>query len=822
MHASRPAILLAATAAAASTTLLFAHVDDAKVFDRIPPFIGPAYRAAEGGLADAAGQFTSSNVTLLSWLPLSEWSGATNANVVEHYVSPSGREYALLGLNVGTAFVEVTNPSSAQKIALLSGPNSLWRDLRVYGHHAYAASEGGGGIQVFDLSQIDSGVVTLVNTVTTGGNAATHTIFVDQASGFLYRCGGAGNGLRIYSLADPSTPTFVGQWQDKYVHEVTVVPYDSGPYAGKQIAFCCGGLNNGYLNSGLSILDVTNKSSIQVLSTLLYPNAVYSHQCWLTPDHKYAYLDDELDESNLGIPGTTHIIDIQNLSSPAQVATYSNGNTAIDHNLYVKGTMAFMSNYRSGLRLVDVSNPLAPVETGFFDTFPGSDSANFNGLWDNDPYLPSGTVLGSDIERGLFVWYVGPAPLNFSFPDGLPALLDPAGQELTVQIGGINTLTVVPGSVFLKVQTAQGVLTVPATESSPGVWVATSPALVCTESVSYSFTAKASNGIVLSAPTPGAVAVAAVGAAVAFADNMESDIGWTSGAPGDTATFGQWVRVDPIGTTAQPEDDNPAGVGTLCWVTGQGTPGGQAGEADVDFGITTLTSPIFDATGDGEAIVEYARWYSNNLGNNPAQDSMPISISNDGGATWTLLETVTDSRGLGSWRVSSSPISFNRTANMRLRGRRPRRRVAGRGGRRRCAAGSLRMRAAPAIPGDLNGDGVVDGADLDLLLGAWALPGVRPTSTATARWMHADLGLLLGNWGSRWRGHRPDPGRRVVDVRAVRRRLSRTIAAAVVADLHQSLERSPRKRRGRSPRRRARSLGEFPWRCRRRQAARRR
>jgi hypothetical protein len=170
------------------------------------------------------------------------------------------------------------------------------------------------------------------------------------------------------------------------------------------------------------------------------------------------------------------------------------------------------------------------------------------------------------------------------------------------------------------------------------------------------------------------------------------------------------VRVDPIGTTAQPEDDNPAGVGTLCWVTGQGTPGGQAGEADVDFGITTLTSPIFDATGDGEAIVEYARWYSNNLGNNPAQDSMPISISNDGGATWTLLETVTDSAAV--WVRKSFLVAdfVQPTATMRLRF------VAGDGADLGLLLGAWGAAGGPA---DLNGDGTVDGADLGLLLGNW-------------------------------------------------------------------------------------------------------
>ena len=55
----------------------------------------------------------------------------------------------------------------------IAGPESLWRDIKTYQHHAYVVSEGGSGIQVVDLSQIDSGVVTLVTTVTGQGTDAS-------------------------------------------------------------------------------------------------------------------------------------------------------------------------------------------------------------------------------------------------------------------------------------------------------------------------------------------------------------------------------------------------------------------------------------------------------------------------------------------------------------------------------------------------------------------------------------------------------------------------------------------------------------------------
>jgi DNA-binding beta-propeller fold protein YncE len=124
------------------------------------------------------------------------------------------------------------------------------------------------------------------------------------------------------------------------------------------------------------------------------------------------------------------------------------------------------------------------------------------------------------------------------------------------------------------------------------------------------------------------------------ADDFELVTGWTSGAPGDTATTGIWTRVDPIGTAAQPEEDHTPGTGSFCFVTGQGTVGGALGQNDVDGGQTTLLSPALDLSSDAEAKIGYWRWFSNSTGGNPGQDTLEIDISNDGGQNWTSLETV--------------------------------------------------------------------------------------------------------------------------------------------------------------------------------------
>lgn len=678
MSKLRLAILSALVALTLPVCFVLAHPDDPKIRDRQPAYVGDGW--TKGGGGSLGMQFPSHNVELLAWLPLGAFnSGATSANSCWGYVSPAGHEYAIIGLSSGTAFVRVTDPNNPVIVAHIAGPNSLWRDMKTYQNYCYAISEGGSGIQVMNLSQIDSGVVTLVGTVTTGGTLATHTLAVNETSGFLYRAGGGSNGIRIYSLANPASPTYVTQWSERYTHEAQVVTYTSGPFAGHEIAFLCGGFNGGFDQTGLTILDLTeaidgdSDLTITQLGQVYYPDAEFSHQAWLTPDRHYLYLNDELDEGTPATPNTrTIIIDVSDLTNPTYVGAFTTPNTAIGHNLYTRDNLIFEANYRSGLRVFDATNPLAPVEVGFFDTWPPDDAPNFNGLWNNYPYLPSGIVIGSDIEKGLFVWRYGQPRLNYHYPNGQPSLLSPLGATVAVEITASSGNTLDQFSPTLTYNAGSGNVTVPLQHLGGSLYNANFPALPCAATVTYYLSASTTGGDVVTSPSgapSGGTFTATVASSinVGFSDNMETNTGWVTPAPGDTATSGQWVRVDPNGTTAQPEDDNPAGTGTMCWVTGQGAVGGSAGAADVDNGITTLTSPLLDATAGPIAYLTYYRWYSNNLGGAPNADSMPIQISNNNGATWVLLEDVTENAGAWvrkSWRIADFVAPTNQ---MRVR-----------------------------------------------------------------------------------------------------------------------------------------------------------
>ena len=154
----------------ALSTLAFAG--DGVDATRAAPFPSPRHSGA-GRIA-----FTASNVQLLGWLPVSEFpAGNQSGSDCWGYTSPSGREYALIGLSGGTGFVEVTDPGAPVLVDFEphNSFQSLWRCLKVFGAYAYAGSEGGGGIQIFDMTNIDAGVVTASSVTGSSCTTSTHT-----------------------------------------------------------------------------------------------------------------------------------------------------------------------------------------------------------------------------------------------------------------------------------------------------------------------------------------------------------------------------------------------------------------------------------------------------------------------------------------------------------------------------------------------------------------------------------------------------------------------------------------------------------------------
>ena len=373
-----------------------------------------------------AASFGCQGMDLVSFLPIQQIGGqrGVRVNDIWGWTDPeTGREYAIVGRMDGTSFVDVTNSSNPVYVGDLpetdGAQSSIWRDIKVYQNHAYVVADNSGdhGMQVFDLTQLrdfDGTPMTFEETAHYDRVNSAHNVVINTDTGFAYIVGAGGGGetcgggLHMVNIQTPTQPTFAGCFADPstgrtgtgYTHDAQCVVYD-GPDAEHQGQEICIGANE----TAISIADVTDKENPVALSTGSYPDHAYVHQGWLTEDHRYFFQNDELDEINGSVDSTRTLIwDVSDLDDPQLVREYMLSNPASDHNLYVKGDVMYQSNYVSGLRVLDVSDPANPVEVGYFDTEPfGEDAAGFAGTWSNYPFFQSGVIAVSSMQEGLFL-----------------------------------------------------------------------------------------------------------------------------------------------------------------------------------------------------------------------------------------------------------------------------------------------------------------------------------------------------------------------------------------------------------------------------------
>lgn len=372
-----------------------------------------------------AAQFSCENVDLLSYMPIDRLGGSSEVslNDIWGWTDPeTQREFALVGRSDGTAFVEVTDPRApvyVGELPLTEGAKpSAWRDIKVYIDHAFIVSDGADahGMQVFDLTQLREVAqtpYTFQETALYTHLATAHNIVINEASGYAYAVGSRGEGesckgaLHMIDIRDPVRPKFAGCFADAEpgqeragTHDAQCVTYH-GPDAAYQRHEVCFSSNG----STLGIADVTDKENPVAVARAAYPNVAYAHQGWLTEDHAFFFMNDELDELGGQIPGTRTLIwDVSDLDDPELIGEWYGDSFAIDHNLYIKGNFMYQSNYMAGLRVIDITDITDPVEVGFFDTVPfGPDFPAFQGAWSNYPYFESGTIVVSSISEGLFI-----------------------------------------------------------------------------------------------------------------------------------------------------------------------------------------------------------------------------------------------------------------------------------------------------------------------------------------------------------------------------------------------------------------------------------
>lgn len=302
------------------------------------------------------------------------------------YTDPGGREYALLGGFSGTHIIDITT-KPIREVAFIPGPASGWREMKTRGHYAYVVSEGGGGLQIIDLSGLPL-TASLVQSDTSVFRTG-HTI--SQEGKWVYVNGsnaeaGANRGTLIFNVADdPERPQLVGKYDRGYVHDAQI----------RNDTMYTAMINDGRLDIVYLGADRANP---KLVTDIVYPGAG-THNADLTIDGRYIMTTDEVGATEK----TLKVWDRSDIDDIVKVQDWTADPNAIIHNVHIRGTVAYIAWYTAGTRIVDISDPLNPVEIGFYDMFPGG-GQQYAGNWGVYPYFESGKVISSDMTNGLYVF----------------------------------------------------------------------------------------------------------------------------------------------------------------------------------------------------------------------------------------------------------------------------------------------------------------------------------------------------------------------------------------------------------------------------------
>jgi len=540
--------------------------------------------------------------------------GGQNYSACWSYVHSDGREYAAIGVNgispppAGTAIYNVTDPSAPHLVGFIPGPPSIWREMKSYRDWLYVVSEGTGsgyGLQIIRMTDPENPV--LAATYTTGF-IRSHTVSVDTTRGLLV-CNGTRNlsgyatGTRILALnepgigATPESPVELSWWpggaipvsENDYVHDSVPVGnrlYASSIYPGIQ-----------------RVLDITDPTAPAELASWSYPGG-FTHNAWPDATGSWLYVTDEVKGEPL------KIFDITNLAAPVLANTITSNPQAIVHNAHVKGDELFLSNYTEGIRVLDLSDPCHPAEFAWADSYSGP-SGGYSGVWEVGPFFPSGTVIASDRNSGLYVYRLehdygvlrarvvnGGAGPGVPFPDvevHLTTLGDSlstpadgvvqfapgpgthtvlahkfgyyeAQETRTVSVGSRDTVDLVlfprPSVVFtgtVRDQASEAPLEgAEVSLAYTDVHEHTDPSGVYSMNVpddQYLLEVRRGGYVPLTVVRrigPGFPGQDYSLAPAPVWDPLESAAGWTIGAAGDDATAGIWTRVVPQGTGPRP------------------------------------------------------------------------------------------------------------------------------------------------------------------------------------------------------------------------------------------------------------------------------
>lgn len=360
----------------------------------------------------AHAQFPSQNVTLLSqWdtsITVAEPVYAIRYNSIWGWTDPQdNKEYAIIGATDGTYIIDVTIPTAPLVRDYVKGrrDSCIWREYKTYQNYLYAVSDDGvnafnqNSLQIIDLSPLPDSVQVVYDNNNLVSRA--HTIFIDADKMYLNSVNMPNNGghsnMAVFSLINPVNPILMRRLEQDFpssdnVHDCYVrndTCYASSSYGGLFI----------YKFSG---------SQFSLLGSLTsYPDQGYNHSSALTADGQTLIFTDEV-PTNLALKS----LDVSNMGNLTVLDVFKSTSSTIatPHNPFIRkgdNNRVVVAYYQDGVQIFDISNPSNISRTGFFDTnptdCPSCPNPSYSGCWGAYVDLPSGIIVASDMQNGLFV-----------------------------------------------------------------------------------------------------------------------------------------------------------------------------------------------------------------------------------------------------------------------------------------------------------------------------------------------------------------------------------------------------------------------------------
>ncbi len=654
------------------------------------------------------------NLELMSQIDFGEggsgiW-GHTDAN---------GIEYAVIGTRQAIRILSLEDPANPIERLVIPGANNIWREARSWGNFIYVTTEGPDGVTIIDATNAPNSFEwkrwkpaipnTIADTLRT-----VHSINMDTL-GYLYLNGHNVNrqGVIICDLNnDPWNPEIITNMGDVYTHDC---------YANADLLFTAD------LSAGVGIYDIKDRRDPKFIARFQTPNT-FAHNVWTSPDGSILYTTDEVSGAYLGA------YDISDLNNIRYLDKYRNEDSqigkVIPHNTYARGNHTVTSWYTDGILIHDMTRPENIIKVGEYDTYLNdaslpANSSWFYGCWGVYTHFASGTIIGSDINSGL--WVLKPTFKRACYLEGsayakdndgivypiagatIKIITDRAASDITDGTGNYKTGLSVPGTYTVRfehpdygtkevaVELLAGELTIqdfvfpanfitgtvldnngdPINDAHVQLLNAAAETTVDARSDAngkFKIPASISNNYQILAAAwgykgklqnvesfDGTTVVLEEG----YEDDFFADLGWKVTKNG---TAGNWERVKPQGTlynneACNPNNDVDNDLGNMAYITGNG--GENPGDNDLDGGSTILSSPDIKAEGFDSISIEFSYWFFNSGGSGNPNDYINFSLTN--GTNTLPLGNITQSSS--QWRdakfkVSTADIAFNNSLKL--------------------------------------------------------------------------------------------------------------------------------------------------------------